>query len=153
MEAWRRVFRDGLAPLLSTRALEALRTAILRDDPQLVQGATTVPPPLQCVQDWPVEGACLIGFAGWKGEDLEIVADVESWFARTCFDVDQRLGEPAGVRFLLNFFDGSSREVAFAGLLPEINRELARRGVQAEEGSGGVGTDATGELVNVGGEQ
>src|SRR5712692_10367123 len=55
MESWRKVWREGLAPLLSTNGLEALRQALVTDDAQLLQGATTTPPALQCVQDWPVE--------------------------------------------------------------------------------------------------
>jgi len=51
MESWRKVWREGVAPLLSTRSLETLRHGLVTDDPQLQQGATTTPPPLQCVQD------------------------------------------------------------------------------------------------------
>ena len=50
MDSWRKVWRDGLAPLISTEGLEALRTALCDDDARLLQGATTTPPPLQCVQ-------------------------------------------------------------------------------------------------------
>jgi hypothetical protein len=54
MESWRK----GVAPLLSGAALKALKTASEIDDPTLVQGVTTQPPPLPCVLDWPVEAAC-----------------------------------------------------------------------------------------------
>src|SRR6516164_2401639 len=79
MESWRRVWREGLEPLLSPEALEALSLALVRDDPRLLQGATTSPPPLQCVQDWPVEAACALGFCGWQGENLHSVAEVEEF--------------------------------------------------------------------------
>ncbi len=46
------------------------------DDPRLTQGSTTTPP-LMCVQDWPVEAACVLGFCGWQGDGLETVAEVE----------------------------------------------------------------------------
>ena len=78
MESWRKVWRDGLAPLISTEGLEALRTALCNDDARLLQGATTTPPPLQCVQDWPVEAACVLGFCGWQGDGLETVGLRES---------------------------------------------------------------------------
>src|SRR5207237_9659893 len=109
METWRKVWREGLEPQLSLRSLEALRRGLMTDDGQLLQGATTTPPPLQCVQDWPVEAACALGFCGWRGEGLETVAEVEGFFARMCFEVDQRLGEPAGCRWFLNWFDEARR--------------------------------------------
>jgi hypothetical protein len=101
IEAWRKVFRDGIAPQLSTTALEALRQALATDDAGLLQGATTAPPPLQTVQDWPVEGAC--------------------------YDADRRLGEPAAVRWFLNWWDDSPRHFARLLLLAEVERELSLR--------------------------
>src|SRR5208283_1634947 len=86
MESWRKVWRDGLAPLISTEGLESLRTALCDDDVRLLQGATTTPPPLQCVQDWPVEAACALGYCGWLGSGLATVAEVEEFFARMCFE-------------------------------------------------------------------
>ena len=127
MESWRKVWREGLAPLLSTTGLQALRQALASDDARLLQGATTTPPPLQCVQDWPVEAACVIGYCGWQGEDLETVAEVEEFFARTCFEVDQRVGEPAGCRWFLNWFDETPRDQVRELLLVEVNRSLAQR--------------------------
>jgi hypothetical protein len=144
MDSWRKVWRDGLAPLISTAGLEALRAALSSDDARLLQGATTTPPPLQCVQDWPVEAACALGYCGWQGEGLESVAEVEEYFARLCFEVDQRLGEPAACRWFLNWFDETPRDEMRALLLPEVNRTLAQRraGPEAEEAEGGEETAA-----------
>lgn len=127
MESWRKVWREGLAPGLSTRALEALRHALLIDDPRLLQGATTTPPPLQCVEDWPVEGACGLGYCGWQGDRLETVGQVEEFFARACFEADRRLGEPAGCRWFLNWYDETPRPEMRRQLLAEVNRALALR--------------------------
>ena len=127
MEIWRKVWREGVEPLLSTRALEALRGALVQDDPRLQQGATTTPPPLACVQDWPVEGACALGYCGWVGDGLETVGEVEEFFARMCFEIDQRLGEPAGCRWFLNWFDVTPRDQMRPKLLAEVNRSLALR--------------------------
>ena len=71
--------------------------ALTGDDPRLTQGSTTTPPPLMCVQDWPVEAACALGYCGWQGDELETVGEVEEFFARMCFEADQRLGEPAAL--------------------------------------------------------
>ena len=127
MESWRKVWREGLAWQVSTAGLEALRRALVTDDPRLLQGATTTPPPLQCVQDWPVEGACALGFCGWQGDELTTVGEVEEYFARSCFEADQRLGEPAACRWFLNWFDETPRDEMRRQLLAEVNRALAQR--------------------------
>jgi hypothetical protein len=127
MESWRNVWRKGVAPLLSTESLEALRKALVSDDTRLVQGATTTPPPLQCVQDWPVEAACALGYCGWQGDGLETVAEVEEYFARMCFEIDQLMGEPAACRWFLNWFDDTPRDEMRRELLVEVHRSLAQR--------------------------
>ena len=127
MEAWRKVWREGLVPLLSTKGLQALKRGLIRDDGRLTQGATTTPPPMQCVLDWPVEGACVVGYCAWQGDGLETVGEVEEVFARTCFEADQRLGEPAAVRYFLNWFDDTPRDDMRRELLAEVSRALAER--------------------------
>jgi hypothetical protein len=127
MERWREVWRGGFAMVLPTDALGALAVALRDDDPKLIQGATTTPPPLMCVQDWPVEAACALGYCGWQGEDLETVGQVEEFFARLCFEADQRLGEPAACRWFLNWFDDTPRGEMRRELLAEVELTLAGR--------------------------
>jgi hypothetical protein len=127
MESWRKVWREGLVPVLSTNGLRALRRALAKDDPRLTQGSTTTPPPLQCVLDWPVEGACVMGFCAWQGDGLETVGEVEEYFAKVCFEADQRLGEPAAVRYFLNWFDDTPRDEMRRELLGEVNLALGER--------------------------
>jgi hypothetical protein len=127
MEAWRKVWREGLAPLVSTKGLQALKRGLLRDDGRLTQGATTVPPPMQCVLDWPVEGACVVGYSAWQGDGVETVGEIEEIFARTCFEADQRLGELAAVRYFLNWYDDTPRAEMRQQLLVEVSRALADR--------------------------
>src|SRR5207237_9835355 len=110
LTAWQRVWHEGIAPQLSLASLRALVSALQSDDPTLVQGATTVPPPLQTVQDWPVEAACALAFAGWQGQGLVTVGQVEEFFARVCYEADQRLGETAACRWFLNWIDETPRE-------------------------------------------
>jgi len=127
MESWKKVWREGVAPLLSDESLETLQRGLSSDDGRLLQGATTCPPPLACVQDWPVEGACVLGYCGWRGEGLETIGEVEEFFARMCFEIDQRLGQPAGCRWFLNWFDETPRDEMRRQLLAEVERSLARR--------------------------
>jgi len=140
MESWRKVWREGLAPALTAQGLEALRRALLTDDSHLIQGATTTPPPLLCVQDRPVEAACAVGYCGWQGDGLERVAQVEEFFARVCFEVDQRLGEAAACRWFLNWFDETPRAEVRHQLLPEVNRTLAQH---LAANAGAASTNAT----------
>jgi hypothetical protein len=142
MDSWRKVWREGVAPLISSEGLQALARALASDDPRLLQGATTSPPPLQCVQEWPVEAACGIGYCGWQGDGLETVAEVEEFFARVCFEVDMALGEPAGCRWFLNWFDETPRDEMRRLLLAEVNTELAQRRATTPEKSAADGTAA-----------
>lgn len=148
MESWKKVWRDGVEPLLSIEGLEALRQGLVADDARLLQGATTTPPPLACVQDWPVEGACALGYCGWVGDGLETVGEVEEFFARMCFEIDQRLGEPAGCRWFLNWFDETPRDDMRALLLEEVERaiELRRQPEPADVGAD-FDFDAEGETA------
>lgn len=127
IEQWRRVWRDGFAPGLSTKGLTVLREALKTDDPRLTQGSTTTPPTLMCVRDLPVEAACVLGYYGWKGEDFETVGEVEDFFNRICFEADERLGEPAAYRWFLSWFDDTPRDEMRRELLDEVVLELRKR--------------------------
>jgi hypothetical protein len=127
MDAWRKVWREAVAPQLPTRGLEVLRRALERDDPSLVQGVTTDPPPLAEALDRPVQAACAIGYCGWLGEGLGTVAEVEAYFAGVCEGADERLGEWAGIRPFLTFFDDTPRQEIRLALLAEVDLELATR--------------------------
>lgn len=125
MESWRRVWRQGFVPKLSGKCLQALRDGLARDDCRIMQGATSSPPPLECVMDWPCEGACAIGYAGWHGKNLETVGEVEEFFAMMCFEADQLLGEPAACRHFLNWWDDTPRGTAVLALLAEVDLAIA----------------------------
>lgn len=139
-EEWRRVWREGFAKVLPTAGLEALRDALRADDPRLMQGSTTTPPPLMCVQDWPVEAACALGYCGavehggfWtdetgaKNPHAATVGVVEEFFSKACYDADQLLNEPAACRHFLNAFDDWPRPEMIRELLPEVELALAER--------------------------
>ena len=127
MESSRYVWRNGIAPLLSSQQLEALRVALVYDDPRLIQGGTTSPRPIQCMEDWPVEGACALGYCGWQAEGLVTVGQVEEFFGRLCAAIDDRLGEPHVCRYFITWFDDTPRTEMRRWLLCEVQRELALR--------------------------
>jgi hypothetical protein len=125
--AWQRVWREGIAPQLSQADLSALRLALERDDPALIQGATVEPVPLPRYDDHPVESACLVAYIGWRSRNLQTVREVEEWFTQVCFQADKSLGEPAACRWLLNWFDDTPRPAMRLAMVAEIDAELARR--------------------------
>jgi hypothetical protein len=135
LAVWQRVWRDGIAPNLSDNGLLALNRALERDDSALIQCATTQPPPLHAVQDWSVEGACAITYASWQGDGLGTVGEVEEYFARICYEADQRLNEPGACRYFLNWFDERPREEMRVQLLQEVNLLLAQRTTRAQGGA------------------
>jgi len=142
MESWRLTWRNGFAKVLPTEGLGALAEALRTDDPRLSQGSTTTPPPLMCVQDWPVEAADAIGYCGamvnggfadekptgrCTNPGAATVGTVEEFFARACFDCDQIMGEPAACRWFLNWFDDTPRDEMRRELLAEVELALSGR--------------------------
>lgn len=130
LESWRQVWRDGFAPILPLDGLEALAVALREDDKRLVQGCTTTPPPLLCVQDWPIEaGDCFayMGAVTLGGFGKATVGECEEFFAKCCHEADQLLGEPAACRTFLNFWDDCPRQEASKLLLEEVERTISSR--------------------------
>lgn len=125
MKPWQRAWRKGFAPNLTREQLTALRDGLAANDQRIIQGATTSPPPLMCVQNWPVEYACVLGFCGWQGNGLETVAEVEEFFARLCYDCDQSLTEDAGCHQFLNWVDETPRAEMVLELLAEVELSLS----------------------------
>lgn len=127
LPTWQKVWREGFAPSFSKEGLVGLAIALRDDDRRLMQGSTTTPPPLQCVEDWPCEAADAIATVGWVGNTLVTVGEVEEFFARACFEADQRLGEPAACRHFLNWYDDTPRNEMREVLLREITTNLLDR--------------------------
>ncbi len=129
LAAWCRVWRAG-APLLPTAGLEALAVALETDDPRLLQGATTEPPPLKLCSDWPCEKACVVGYCGWQGDGLVTIEEVETFFADWCTTLEEHTGFTAAApcRWFLQWADETPRDEMRRELLSEVRRELARRG-------------------------
>ncbi len=146
MESWRAVWRRGFAPQFTDSDLEVLREGLLDDDARLIQGATTTPPPLLCVQDWPIEAACFLGYIAWQSRGLDTVGEVEEFFARCCFNADETLGEPAACRWVLNWYDDTPRNEMRRGLIEEIDDELNRRRDADAEVNGSAEVDAENPL-------
>ena len=127
MEKWRCVWRQGLVPQFSTASLRALQSALIRDDPRLLQGVVTSPPPLDALNDHAVMGTCAISWCGWQGEGLHSVGQVEAYFHRVCEAADAVFHEPATCRYFLNWFDDVPRAEMRRQLLAEVTLALRER--------------------------
>lgn len=135
MESWRLVWRVGFVPVLSTRSIELLRDMLAGDDVRLTQGSTTTPPPLMCTQDWEVEAGdwlTICAVAECDGFGKATVGMCEEYWSRACFEADMRLGEPAGCRWLHNWFDDVPRDEMRRELLAEVELALSEREVKPD---------------------
>jgi hypothetical protein len=126
VETWRRILREGLLRSLADDELQALRRGLADEDPALLQGMMTLPPPLECVNDWAVEGADLLAYPAWRGRGLKTVREVEEAAWALCSAIDARLGEGAA-KELLAWYDGTPRADVLAVLLGEVEREMMIR--------------------------
>jgi len=136
VEPRRRILREGLLRALTDAELQALRRGLAADDPALLQGMMTLPPPLECVNDWAVEGADLLAYPGWRGRGLVTVKEVEEAAWSLCSAIDNRLGEGAA-KDLLAWYDATPRADVLAVLLGEVERELMIRMVRQAAGATG----------------
>ena len=143
MDEWRRVFRQGVAPSLSTAGLRALRIALFRDDSRLIQGVTVGVPnatgsasfafwsPVYAISPSPSQGACPIGLVGWLGDGLETAAEVHDYFADVARVCDELTGEECSMRHFTQFVDDTPRDQMRAQLLAEVDRVLNERDLVA----------------------
>ncbi|MBM3995175.1 MAG: hypothetical protein FJ303_13635 [Planctomycetes bacterium] len=127
MEKWRRVWREGLAPNLPVAGLLALERALRDDDPRLLQGVVSTPPPFEAVRNATVTSCCAICYCGWKGDRLRTVGEVEAFYHRICESADAVFSEAAACRFFLNWYDATPRYEMRHEMLGEVRRTLARR--------------------------
>jgi hypothetical protein len=68
-----------------------------------------------------------LGYCGWLGDGLATIGEVEEFFGRLCWEADKALGEPAGIRWLTNWYDETDRPEMIRELLPEVVRSIAMR--------------------------
>lgn len=127
MEHWQRIWRVGLAPQLPTEGLEALRQALVKDDPRLLQQFTTNLPPVKSLKNSKIEGACALGYCAWQGEGLKRLGQVLDRFERICTAADEAVGELAACDHFLNWFDQTPRQEMRRRLLAEVQLALSQR--------------------------
>ena len=126
MGCWRAAWQV-IQQRLPTKGLLCLRTALETDDSALLQGASTNPPPWDCVSDWSLSGGCPIVYAGWRAGLFSTVGEGEIYFAQLASRLDRELGWPSACFTFLNFWDDGRREEVRALLLEEVTQEIQNR--------------------------
>lgn len=129
LPGWVEVWRHHVAPRLPALGLVALAAALREDDPRIVQEVNAMPDRgYRGEPDWRhhgVRAACPLCFAGWHGEGLATVGEVEDWFGGLAGAVND--GRPDALSWLLAWIDETERPAMLAGLLAEVEREIGRR--------------------------
>jgi hypothetical protein len=117
---WQRVWRDTFALLLPEDERRALAAGLRRRDPLLIAGAATAPLPLALVRDWPIEAADPLVYGAWQLGQVRTVGEAEELWIDRVVAADQVLGETAGCRHWLNWWDETPHAEACRALLAEV---------------------------------
>jgi len=112
---------------MSLEQLQIGLKACEEDDPELMQCFTVAPSPNFALKHLPVNAACLTSYLGWKGKGLRNVQEVSHYFAEACHQADVLLGEDAGCRHLLNFWDDHKRAKVLALMAEELRENIKER--------------------------
>lgn len=124
LKMWQEAWRNGIAPQLPTRGLEALHKALAEDDPALIQGTTVCSGPFRSEV---INGCCPIAYAGWKALGFSTWAEANGFFESIRTGARSRAVMPETFARFLNFWDGTLRDVARPQLLAEVDLVLKER--------------------------
>jgi hypothetical protein len=127
MEGWRKVWRQGIVPLVGEKGLRALQAALRDDDKRLVQGMTIDPQSEWVPSSWEPSGACLIAYCGWQGQNLDSIAKVQRFFDRIVDAASLKLlAWDVEVSDLVEWYDETDRPTMRRELLAEVDRALGQ---------------------------
>lgn len=129
VELWKVAFRVGVGPAFTDAELLALRAGLRCRDERIIQGS--VCEPYHPATLWPhkCQAACAIGYAGWRG-GLILSSDVVDRFHEIIDISNVALSDDCGtLDVFVGWFDSTDREQAMSELLAEVEREVARRGI------------------------
>jgi hypothetical protein len=128
-EAWRKVWREGVAPQLSTEGLQGLLDALKRDDSRIITGATTEPPAFSAASSLPIERCDPVIFAMLDGHSPAActVGLMDEAFGRLAIRCSELCGMPRAIGTLLCWLDEQDRETWRIELMRETSLALIGR--------------------------
>ena len=91
MDSWRIVWRDGFGPVLFHGGAGGPPRCPEGRRPPLGAGRDDHAAPADVRAGLAGRGRVRPGLCGWLGEGLSTVGEVEEFFARACFEADERL--------------------------------------------------------------
>jgi hypothetical protein len=129
IEAWRKIWREGLVPQLSTDGLQGLLDALKRNDSRIITGATTEPPAFSAASNLPIERCDPIIWAMLDGHGPAActVGLMDEAFARLAIRCSELCGMPRAIGTLLCWIDDQDRETWRTELMREIHLALIGR--------------------------
>lgn len=131
---WRDVW-SAACTYFTTKGLEALKASLEGGGKDIVQQLTVLPSSYRLFGKLLPEKACPIAYCGWQGGiGIEVVDELEMFFAQICFDLETVFNEPCVIRYFLKWFDNAPREEAIKLLLAEVVDELHKRKMKEGEG-------------------
>lgn len=130
LEPWAAAWRQYIVPHLPASGLSALLSALKDDDPTLIQGSTTLPPPLLQTIGLPCEAGCAIAYALWKGTPVDTVGEVERLFAAAVnASASNSMNGYNESRAFLNWFDDTPRPQMIRELIPEVELAIVNKSI------------------------
>jgi hypothetical protein len=129
LSEFEQIWRDGVAPHLPTGGLRALRAALERDDPEIIQGETVFPDIDFDGKGRSVQACCPIAYALLDAVSLAYIdfAELDSWFSSAISLMDHALGTVEGVRVAIETIDSWPRDTMRTVLIRLIDETLAGR--------------------------
>lgn len=124
---WREVWADGLADQLPTDGLIALRDALVRDDPRLLQGATCQPSAAyRSTRHLHVECACPVAYTLWR-TGFWTVGSLERAFHAALMAADREIGRERALSSFLCWCDDTPRDAMREQLLDVVEATILTR--------------------------
>ena len=127
MQPWQLAWHSGFAPQFTDAELRALAAALAADDPALLQGGTTHPPPLHVLAGEPPLKACALCLPAWRAGGVRTVGGLEDAFLRLLSGAVALTGDPGAPGYFLGWFDDTPRPAMLAQLLAEVELSLSVR--------------------------
>lgn len=118
LEPWRKCWRNAIAPQLPKNGLKALRKAILKNSPRVIQHE------IFCLRDNKIYGGCAVGYALWKGCHYTAVYDIIQHYNTICEKTDRQLKKLGAHADFFDWFDNNPLEQVLPLLLEEIDLAL-----------------------------
>lgn len=130
LAAWQRCWRGGLADLLPTKGLVALREALIVDSRRLVQEVTAIDGDGEGYDPYVVAACCPLAYCGWKTGEVISIEDAIAYVDVLRQRQKRRSKDGSGVRDFIQWVDSTPRKQMRRELLAEVTRTLIERGVE-----------------------